>query len=337
VEIRRLDLECDDEARAWHDALREAQSAGLVAPLVSTRAAILTSLRTNDSNPNTDRRGFGAWQGTECVGAAILGLPRRGNGHLADIQLGVPPRARKRGVGRDMFDYLHDVARQEGRSVLATAVDVAGGGSPLTASPGGRFALARGFTPKHSELRLLLEVPAGAQELAALEQEAARRAGQYRLDGWAGLPPHEVLDQLARLHTMMDHDVPAGELSRKPAAWDAERVQHTMERHREQGYLTLTTLISDQGAQPAGYTIMLVVDSTGPDVVQEHTFVLRARRGNGYATLLKIANLRLLAEQAPQARRVHTWTAEVNDAMRTVNERVGFRPVETMYELEAPC
>jgi len=32
---------------------------------------------------------------------------------------------------------------------------------------------------------------------------------------------------------------------------------------------------------------------------------------------------------------VHTWTAEINGPIHTVNERLGFRPVETMHELEA--
>lgn len=35
-----------------------------------------------------------------------------------------------------------------------------------------------------------------------------------------------------------------------------------------------------------------------------------------------------------QADGVHTWTAEDNDAMHAVNKRLGFRPVETMYQLE---
>jgi RimJ/RimL family protein N-acetyltransferase len=62
--------------------------------------------------------------------------------------------------------------------------------------------------------------------------------------------------------------------------------------------------------------------------------VLRSYRGRGLGTLAKIANLRLLARHFPQARHVHTWTAELNDAMHTVNARLGFRPMETTHELE---
>jgi hypothetical protein len=94
-------------------------------------------------------------------------------------------------------------------------------------------------------------------------------------------------------------------------------------------------VVSGQGADPAGYTTMLAMGGGSREVLQDNTFVLRSCRERGLGTLAKIANLRMLSAQAPQARHVHTWTAEVNDARRTVIERLGFRAVETRYELEA--
>jgi GNAT superfamily N-acetyltransferase len=335
MEIRSLDLDCPGEADAWYRVLSEAESADLVAPVVLGPEAVLTSLRSNDTNPSSDRRAFGAWREAECVGAAVLGLPRRGNAHLAEIELGVPPGARHCGVGRALFGHLRDIARDEGRTVLAATVDVAGAGSPLTASQGGRFALACGFVPKHTEFRLLLELPVAEQKLRALEETASRRAGKYGLAGWAGIPPGNVIEQLARLHTLMDADVPTGELSRRPTAWDADRVLSTLQRRIEQGYQPITTVINGHDDVPAGYTTMLATGSGSRDVLQDNTFVLRSGRGRGLGTLAKIGNLRLLATQVPEARHVHTWTAEVNGSMHTVNEHLGFHPVETMYELEA--
>jgi GNAT superfamily N-acetyltransferase len=335
MEIRSLDLSCPGETQAWYRALSDAQSAGLVAPVVIQREAVLTSLRSNSSNPSSDRRAYGAWHEAECVGAALLDLPRRDNAHLAHLELGVPPRARHRGVGRALFAYLSDVARQEGRTVLGTKADAAGPGlDALAASPGGRFALACGFQPRHSELRLLLDVPVPQDRLLALERTAAQRAGPAQIAGWIGLPPADVLDQLAHLYTLTDADVPSGELSRAPVSYDAARVLRLLERLIEQGYQLVATLISDHGGEPAGQTMMLVMGGGGREVVQDSTFVLRPYRGRGLGTLAKIANLRLLARHFPQARHVHTWTAELNDAMHTVNGRLGFRPMETTHELE---
>lgn len=340
MEIRRVDLHRADESEAWYAALREAACADRVAPVVEERDALLTSLRGNDVNPTYDRRAYGAWHGQECVGTALIDLPRRENVHVAEIEIGVPPHARHRGVGRALFRRLVGVAREEGRSVLVAEVNAAGvGAHTLTASPGGRLALACGFTCKHSELRLMLKVPVPETRLKELEAEAELRAGgRYGLRGWTGIPPLDVLEPFAVLHTLMDAGAsgdPRGSgPGRGPAVYDASRVLRIQQRLIEQGYGLVTTLASDQNGDPVGYTSMFVMGGVKREVLQDNTFVLEAYRGRGLGTLMKLANLRLLADHFPQAAHVHTWTAEGYDVMRAVNERIGFRAVETLHELE---
>lgn len=324
MEIRRVDLHRTDETAAWYAALREAAGADRVAPVVEERDALLASLRCNDANPGYDRRAYGAWQGPECVGTALIDLPRRDNVHVAEIEIGVPPHARHRGVGRALFGRLSAIARDEGRTVLAAEVNAAGvGAHTLTASPGGRFALACGFASKHTEFRLMLEVPVPEFRLKELEAGAALRAGKYSLYSWTGIPPLDVLEPFALLYTVMEADF-----------YDAGRVLRIQQRLIEQGYGLVTTLISAENGDPVGYTSMFVMGGLKREVLQDNTFVLEAYRGRGFGTLMKLANLSLLAEQFPQAAHVHTWTADGNDAMRAVNERIGFRAVETLHELE---
>jgi GNAT superfamily N-acetyltransferase len=177
--------------------------------------------------------------------------------------------------------------------------------------------------------------PAGGQDRAGRHRGRGRPgAGECQLTGWTGLPPAGVLEKLAYLHTLMDADVPSGELSRDPVTYDAARVLRIQERLTEQGYQLVTMLISDRGGEPAAYTTMLVMGPAGQDVLQDSTFVLRSYRGRGLGMLAKTANLRQLTQHFPHARHVHTWTAEVNGAMQTVNARLGFRPMETTHELE---
>lgn len=335
MEIRRVDLHNPEEADLWYAAVRAAASADRVAPVVEERDALFTSLRSNDANPNYDRRAYGAWLGGACVGTALIDVPRRDNRHLAELEIGVPPHARHRGVGRALFERLRDVAWQEERTTLAAEVNAAGvGAHTLTASPGGRFALACGFVSKHTELRLMLDVPVPEARIKELEANIGHRAGQYSLRGWIGIPPLDVLEPFARMHTLMDADVPSGEKSREPVVYDAARVLRIQQRLIEQGYGLVTTLISDGHGEPIGYTSLLVMGGMKREVLQDNTFVRRPNRGRGLGTLMKLANLRLLAENFPQAAHVHTWTAEGNDAMRAVNERMGFRAVETLHELE---
>ena len=338
MEIHRLGPHRPDENEAWYAAMRAAASTDRTAPVVVERDALLTSLRSNDSNPNYDRRAYGAWDGAQCVGTGLIELPRRDNTHLAELEVCVPPHARHRGVGQALFARLREVARQEGRTVLAAEVNAAGvGPHTLTASPGGRFALACGFVPKHAELRLLLDMPVPQRRLGELIEQAAHRAaeyGEYQVTGWTGIPPLELLEPFAHMHTLMDADVPSGELSREPVVYDGARVLRIQQRLIEQGYGLVTTLISEARQGPVGYTTMFVMGGPNREVLQDNTFVLRTHRDRGLGTLAKLANLRLLAEHFPQAAHVHTWTAEGNDAMRAVNERIGFRPVETLHELE---
>ncbi|MBO0913931.1 GNAT family N-acetyltransferase [Streptomyces laculatispora] len=335
MDIRRLDPHDEDRAEAVYRALRAGASADREAPVVEERDALLTSLRENESNPNTDRRVYGAWQGMECLGALLLGLPRRENTHTAKIEVSVPPGARHQGVGTALFIHARDLALAEGRRLLAAEVNAVGSGeAALAESPGGRFAVALGFAAKHTELRLLLDLPPAELRLRRLEGDAAARSVGYEAVGWVGLPPPQLIDAFAELHTLMAVAVPSGELSREPLVYDAERVRGMQQRLLDQGYSLVTTLLLDPKGRPAGYTSMCVMGGGNREVLQEDTFVLRTHRGRALGTRAKVANLRLLAKHFPHAEHVHTWTAEVNDAMRAVNDRLGFRPVETLYELE---
>ncbi|WP_117209028.1 GNAT family N-acetyltransferase [Allorhizocola rhizosphaerae] len=333
MEIRQLDPHDEPQARQWYEALYEGAAAGRVAPLVVSETALLTSLRSNDTNPGYDRCGFGAWEGPRCLGTAMVDLPRADNTHFAEIDINVRPEDRGRGVGAALYDAALAMARAQGRTLVWNEVYVAPGLS-LSDSPGGRFALARGFASKHTEERLLLEVPLDEPTLAGLEQSAQAKADGYQVVGWHGIVPARWLGALAEMQTLMTHDVPSGDSDREPITLAPERVMASQTRMIEQGYGLLTTLALDSAGRPAAYTEMYVT-ADRENVHQDDTFVLRAHRGHRLGTLVKAANLRLLAEHYPGARYVHTWTAHVNDAMRAINERFGFRAVETMHEVEA--
>ena len=58
---------------------------------------------------------------------------------------------------------------------------------------------------------------------------------------------------------------------------------------------------------------------------QWNTLVLREHRGRRLGLLVKLAALRLLAREEPQATRVVTWNAQENAPMIAVNEALGFR------------
>ena len=83
-------------------------------PAVSSQDKQLASLRTNDSNKFMDRRAFGAWRGEECLGTALLVLPRVDNTHAAEIDVNVPPEHRGQGVGSALYEHAYAVRGRPG-------------------------------------------------------------------------------------------------------------------------------------------------------------------------------------------------------------------------------
>jgi GNAT superfamily N-acetyltransferase len=329
MEIRRLATFDDADAVAWYDAWRSGAIADRQAALVTARDSQLRSLAANATNPNRHREAWGAWDGDTCVGGMLVEWALQENLHRAEIDIAVPPAHRRRGAGAALWTAGLQRARAAGRDTIITEVHVPRG-RELAGWPGGRFALARGFGSALAEERMVLDLPVPEHVLAAYDRA---RPG-YRAETWHGPMPPRSLAALAELTSEMAADVPAGELDVEAARWDADRVGTNQERLTAIGYALVTTLITADSGEPAGYT-QLLVDADGIHVHQDDTYIRRAHRGNRLGALAKARNVRELVGRHPQARHVHTWTASTNDAMRSINEGFGFRPVEVTHSMES--
>ena len=83
------------------------------------------------------------------------------------------------------------------------------------------------------------------------------------------------------------------------------------------------------------------IDTTRHDPAnsfQWDTLVRREDRGHRLGTLVKVAILEQLLDVAPEARRVHTWNADTNSYMVSINELLGFRIArqESAWRLDVP-
>lgn len=329
MEIRKLTSFGGTEASAWYEARHAGATADRHAALVTARDTELRSLAANGTNPNRHREAWGAWEDDTCVGGMLVEWARQENLHRAEIDIAVPLPNRGRGVGAALWDAGTQRAVSVGRTTVNVEVHVPRGRT-LEEWPGGRFALARGFASGLAEDRLVLDLPVPEQILA----DHDRPAPGYRAHSWHGPMPAEWLPALADLTSEMATDVPTGELDVEAARWDAERVGTNQERLSKIGYALVTTMITTDGGEPAGYT-QLLVESDGIHVHQDDTYIRRAHRGHRLGGLAKARNLRELIARYPRAQHVHTWTAESNDAMQVINERFGFRPVETSHSMES--
>ncbi len=61
---------------------------------------------------------------------------------------------------------------------------------------------------------------------------------------------------------------------------------------------------------------------------QNITLVDPDHRGHRLGLIIKIENLRYALAHEPELARVDTWNAAVNDHMISINEAIGYRPVD---------
>jgi GNAT superfamily N-acetyltransferase len=86
------------------------------------------------------------------------------------------------------------------------------------------------------------------------------------------------------------------------------------------------------------YTDIVTTRHDPENAFQWDTLVLKEHRGHRLGALVKVANLERLRAEAPAARRVHTWNADENTYMISINEAMGFVRAqrESAWRLDLP-
>ncbi|GLZ75414.1 GNAT family N-acetyltransferase [Actinorhabdospora filicis] len=326
-EIRQVDPHDDAALRGWFEVKHAGEAEGRVHPLLSAYEEIAVNLRS--PSPNFDTALFAAVADGEVLGALRLDFPLKENRNLANWELAVAPAHRREGVGTALFEHGHRHATGLGRSVHCAEVNIPAGATPETFG-GSLFAAKFGFVTEHEENRFVLDLP-----LAALgELRASAPADGYTFVSWSGACPDEHIGAYAVMRTTMSNEVPTGTLGHEPVIWDEARLRTSEERLAASGFTSITTAARAADGAFAGYSLMFVPGHRPSDVYQDDTLVIAGHRGHRLGAAMKVRNLEILEREHPASRRVHTWTAGSNDAMRHVNAAFGFRPVELMHEVQ---
>ncbi|GAB3204711.1 hypothetical protein GCM10027294_00150 [Marinactinospora endophytica] len=331
TDIRPIDPHDETALRAWHAAMSEAVRAGRRDPLVLPYGELAASLREADDD--WERLAYAAFAGDEIAGTLLLRLPTTHDRHIVHAELAVLPRFRGRGYGRALAGHVELTALAKGRTTLLAVVGVPVGEQAET-WPDVRFARRNGFVEAHVEDHLVLPLPLPAADLAAVGERAAAHHPGHDLLSWIGPCPAEHLDAYVAMCTLMEYDVPVGDLDVRPLEWDAARVRRLERRLAVQGITPLTTAARAPDGSLVGYTTLQVSRYAPAEVYQDDTLVVRASRGLRLGAAMKARNLEVLQREFPGRKRVHTWNAQVNDPMQGINRLFGFRAVETEYEVQ---
>ncbi|HEY8474556.1 MAG TPA: GNAT family N-acetyltransferase [Natronosporangium sp.] len=283
--------------------------------------------------PTTVRRKerFVARRAGEVVGYLCLELPLRDNLENAELELVVHPAHRRHGIGRALHAYARSRLRELGRKRYAAySVETLPGG-PEREGAGTHFGHAVGAKPAITEVRRRLDLTTMDEaKLAEVRDAAAAKAAGYRLVHWQNRTPDEYVADAGYLSSRLVSDAPMGDLQ-----WEVPRVDVDRVREREAQIAAGKQRIYATGAvhEATGRLVAvtdLAVDHSSPwHAWQWITLVEPRHRGHRLGALVKTENLRFLREHEPELRIINTWNAAVNDHMISINEAMGFRPVDS--------
>ncbi|WP_410791559.1 GNAT family N-acetyltransferase [Kribbella sp. C-35] len=230
---------------------------------------------------------------------------RSGDGERASLAARVHPDFRRRGVGTGLLRMLADHAIAQGYDVAGAEVDDAE--SRL-------FAERFGFVETNRQVEQLRKI--GDEPRPAVPTEYTIVSVAERPELWA-----DAYHQVA-LPTFPDMDLPVA-LKVSEDDWEKEWINDPA--------AMFVAVAGDEVIGVAG----LMLDSDRPDRAEvAYTAVRREWRGKSVAATLKRTSMAWAAENG--ITEIYTWTQRGNDAMRRLNEHLGFTYGIVSITMRAP-
>ncbi|WP_233557972.1 GNAT family N-acetyltransferase [Tessaracoccus antarcticus] len=326
INVEALDAHDPALFHAWYAAYHEGDAAGRHAPVVFPESVMLDQL-TQESR--AVRRAFGVFVGSECLGAAVLEWETEQNAHLGNIEVYVPPRHRRSGIGTALLERLSQEADGAGLTTLIAEVNAV---TPEAA--GLHFARRAGFSTVLTEDHQVLDLQVPEERLAQWRSVSDAPALGYAAHSWHGATPPDRLGQMAAVQNAMNADVPTGDMDVDPQNLTVEELVAQDGRLARRGYVTFVTLLTAPDGEPVGFTRIYIQTSDPDHALQDDTWVHVEHRGHRMGAWLKAENLALVQAAAPEARFLHTSNAQSNDAILSLNKRFGFRRTEVLHEVQ---
>jgi GNAT superfamily N-acetyltransferase len=324
VEVRLVDPSDENELTEWAAVLR-ASDKDLWPHLIGFTLPDVRAYAQHRSRSKRFDLLAARESGGPILGVAMMEMPLRDNVRSTEVTVAVHPARRRRGVGTSIVEGMSERARADGRLVLNSIVDV-----PLDRvvdHASLSFAPRVGFEAMLAGNTRHLTVPMDAARMEELRAEVAqaRDADAYGVLTFEAPWPAEYLEDQCALFQCMSTDEPHGDEGHEEEVWDAERVQENdgLRAARGARFLIAVAQHLASGRLVACTELSIGAESPG-QAWQMLTVVQPEHRGHRLGLAVKLANLDLLASQAPAVRVIVTGNAAVNGPMIAVNDMMGF-------------
>jgi GNAT superfamily N-acetyltransferase len=330
--VGEIDVSSDDELRRWWEAAREGDA--YERPYAAFWSLQEAGVALQPGNTVMEQHPLVAREGDDVLGTNQVMLPLLDNTHVAFMTPITRPGARGQGVGTALLEAGLELVRSRGRSSVIVEVHRPMADDGPAQTPGTQLLAKHGFTEASRELHRVLELPVADQRLAELEAASATFHDGYTFVAMGSRVPDELIDGYCALQVAFNAEAPLGDLDLEPEVWNEERVRESEERFARQGRSERSVAAIAPDGTMVAVTEMVTTEQQPEIAWQGGTLVLKEHRGHRLGMAVKVANVRAFQAEFHAARVVHSWNAEENGPMVAINDRLGYRPVEYLSEMQ---
>ncbi len=330
VELDAAALADDGVMRDFYDLSRRAELLGREQAPFWTFEELIGAFRSEDSGERQQL--FAAYDGDRMIACAVLWSFLLDNTDKAFFGLDVDLPDRRKGVGRALLQRIEQVAKDDGRALVLTDTKL-----PFDEreTHGYRqFAEACGYQLSNYEVVRHLPLPVPDERIQGWIDEAAARHEGYTIETFVDAVPDDLVESLCVLLGQLAVDAPTGAVDFDEEAVTPERYAENVATVKAMGRARYETLaLTPDRLVVAQSTLAVPLSSASTTVFQWGTFVHREHRGHALGLATKAVNLRAVQAARDDLTLVTTQNAETNGYMVSINERMGFAPVEVATEL----
>jgi len=331
VDIRLLDdaaLADDALMREYFELNRRAELFGRENMPFWRFEEFLGGFRSADSGERQEV--FAAYDGDRMVGNAVLWSFLLDNVDKCWFHLDVDVPERRRGIGRALLERIEQTAKDDGRALILCDAKLPFDERETHAYR--RFAEACGYGLSNYEVVRHLALPVADDQVQAWLDEAAPRHEGYTIETFVDEMPEDLIDSLCVLLGQLAVDAPTGAVDFEEEVVTPQRYAEMVATTKAMGRARYETVALTPDRQVVAQSTLAMPLAGSTHVYQWGTFVHREHRGHALGLATKAVNLRAVQAARSDLTLVTTQNAETNDYMVSINERMGFRPVEVATE-----
>jgi len=166
--------------------------------------------------------------------------------------------------------------------------------------------------------------------------EGAKNNPDVTIEFFEGLPEEADLEAYSTLYTEVFNQQPFEELEGLETTWTPERMRELHTRMQEMGNMDYVMFTRETKGDLSGMTEMNYHPERSHRISQGLTGVQENYRGRGLGKWLKAKMLLYMRENFPTVEHIATTNAASNEAMLSINERLGFKLYKhtTMFKIQ---